>query len=164
MQIEDHLYGRKLHLPLLGEKLEKMSDEDWALIDRQVLGVIRWEPMRVAISNSTSSVKLKLTDVKDKILAEEVRWKDSGDITSNALNVETRGKGYDRNSSRGRGRSKSRNERSKSRFGQKIECWNCGNKGHIQRNGKAPKKKENNNTNAANVVTEEVQDSLLFIC
>ncbi|KAJ0105733.1 hypothetical protein Patl1_19413 [Pistacia atlantica] len=35
MQIEDHLYGRKLHLPLLGEKPEKMSDEDWALLDRQ---------------------------------------------------------------------------------------------------------------------------------
>ncbi|KAJ0094643.1 hypothetical protein Patl1_15634 [Pistacia atlantica] len=27
MHIKDHLYGRKLHLPLLGEKLEKMSDE-----------------------------------------------------------------------------------------------------------------------------------------
>ncbi|KAJ0092536.1 hypothetical protein Patl1_26733 [Pistacia atlantica] len=40
MQIEDHLYDRKLHLPLLGDKPEKMSDEDWALLDRQVLGVI----------------------------------------------------------------------------------------------------------------------------
>ncbi|KAJ0096049.1 hypothetical protein Patl1_16602 [Pistacia atlantica] len=28
MQIEDHLYGRKLHLSLLGEKPKKMSDED----------------------------------------------------------------------------------------------------------------------------------------
>ncbi|KAJ0100825.1 hypothetical protein Patl1_05098 [Pistacia atlantica] len=28
MQIEDHLYGRKLHLPLLGEKPEKMLDEN----------------------------------------------------------------------------------------------------------------------------------------
>ncbi|KAJ0093403.1 hypothetical protein Patl1_25974 [Pistacia atlantica] len=28
MQIEDHLYNRKLHLPLIGEKCEKMSDED----------------------------------------------------------------------------------------------------------------------------------------
>ncbi|KAJ0075484.1 hypothetical protein Patl1_34556 [Pistacia atlantica] len=37
MQIEDHLYGRKLHLPLLGEKPENMSDEDWTLLDKQVL-------------------------------------------------------------------------------------------------------------------------------
>ena len=34
MQIEDCLYGRKLHLPLLGEKLEAMMAEEWALLDR----------------------------------------------------------------------------------------------------------------------------------
>ena len=41
MQIEDYLYGKKLHLPLLGEKPETMKAEEWALLDRQVLGVIR---------------------------------------------------------------------------------------------------------------------------
>ena len=40
MQIKDYLYG-KLHLPLQGTKLETMKDEDWNLLDRQVLGVIR---------------------------------------------------------------------------------------------------------------------------
>uniref|UniRef100_A0A2N9GH12 Retrovirus-related Pol polyprotein from transposon TNT 1-94-like beta-barrel domain-containing protein n=1 Tax=Fagus sylvatica TaxID=28930 RepID=A0A2N9GH12_FAGSY len=41
MQIEDYLYGKKLYLPLLGKKLDKMEDAEWALLDRQVLGVIR---------------------------------------------------------------------------------------------------------------------------
>ena len=41
MQIEDYLYGRKLHLPLLGTKPEAMKVEEWALPNRQVLGVIR---------------------------------------------------------------------------------------------------------------------------
>ena len=41
MQIEDYLYGRKLHLPLLREKLEAMKAEEWALLDGQVLEVIR---------------------------------------------------------------------------------------------------------------------------
>ena len=41
MQIEDYLYGRKLHLPLLWEKPEAMKAEEWALLGRQVLGVIR---------------------------------------------------------------------------------------------------------------------------
>ncbi|KAL6316307.1 hypothetical protein AAG906_017940 [Vitis piasezkii] len=41
MQIEDYLYGRKLHLPLLGTKPESMKAEEWALLDKQVLGVIR---------------------------------------------------------------------------------------------------------------------------
>ncbi|RVW63523.1 Retrovirus-related Pol polyprotein from transposon TNT 1-94 [Vitis vinifera] len=41
MQIEDYLYGRKLHFPLLGTKPESMKVEEWALLDKQVLGVIR---------------------------------------------------------------------------------------------------------------------------
>ena len=41
MQIEDYLYGRKLHLPFLGTKPEAMKVEEWTLLDRQVLGVIR---------------------------------------------------------------------------------------------------------------------------
>uniref|UniRef100_A0A2N9H4J8 Retrovirus-related Pol polyprotein from transposon TNT 1-94-like beta-barrel domain-containing protein n=1 Tax=Fagus sylvatica TaxID=28930 RepID=A0A2N9H4J8_FAGSY len=35
MQIEDYLYGKKLHLPLLGKKPDKMEDAEWALLDRQ---------------------------------------------------------------------------------------------------------------------------------
>ena len=40
MQIEDYLYGKKLHLSLLEEKPEKMSILDWKLLDKQVLVVI----------------------------------------------------------------------------------------------------------------------------
>jgi len=36
MQIEDYLYGKKLHLPLLGEKLEIMKDDEWTLLDKQI--------------------------------------------------------------------------------------------------------------------------------
>ena len=34
MQIEDYLYGKKFHLPLLGKKPETMKDEGWNLLDR----------------------------------------------------------------------------------------------------------------------------------
>ena len=34
MQIEDYLYGRKLHLPLLGTKPETMKVGEWSLLDR----------------------------------------------------------------------------------------------------------------------------------
>ena len=40
MQIEDYLYGKKLHLPLLGRKPNSMEEEEWCLLDRQMLGVI----------------------------------------------------------------------------------------------------------------------------
>ena len=35
MQIEDYLYGRKLHLPLLRKKLETMKAEEWVLLDNR---------------------------------------------------------------------------------------------------------------------------------
>ena len=41
IQIEDYLYGKKLHLPLLREKPATMKDDEWSLLDSQVLGVIR---------------------------------------------------------------------------------------------------------------------------
>ena len=41
MQIKDYLYGKKLHLPLLEKKPDSMEEEEWSLLDRQVLGVIR---------------------------------------------------------------------------------------------------------------------------
>ena len=37
-QIEDYLYGKKLHL---GEKPTTIKDEEWTLFDRQVLEVIK---------------------------------------------------------------------------------------------------------------------------
>ncbi|RVX19557.1 Retrovirus-related Pol polyprotein from transposon TNT 1-94 [Vitis vinifera] len=51
MQIEDYLYGRKLHLPFLGTKPESMKVEEWALLDRQVLGVIRLTLSRFVAHN-----------------------------------------------------------------------------------------------------------------
>jgi acyl-activating enzyme 14 len=50
-----------------------------------------WEGMRTAMSNSTGKSKLKYDDIRDLILAEEVRKKDSGESSSSgsALNINT---------------------------------------------------------------------------
>ena len=34
MQIEDYLYGKKLHFLLLGKKLDGMEEGEWSLLDR----------------------------------------------------------------------------------------------------------------------------------
>ena len=38
--MEDYMFSKKLHLPLV-TKLEGMKDNEWNLLDRQVLEVIR---------------------------------------------------------------------------------------------------------------------------
>ena len=54
-----------------------------------------WEAMRMTVSNSTGKEKLKYNDIRDLILAEEIRRRDVGETlgSSSALNLETRGKG-----------------------------------------------------------------------
>ena len=64
MQIEDFLYGRKLHLPLLGGKPEAMKAEEWALLDRQILGVIR-----LTLSRSVAHNVVKENTIADLIKA-----------------------------------------------------------------------------------------------
>ena len=71
MQIEDYLYGRKLHLPLLGTKPEAMKAEEWAFLDRQVLGVIRLTLSRSVAHNivkekTTADLMKALFDMYEK--------------------------------------------------------------------------------------------------
>ena len=51
MQIKDYLYVKKLHLPLLGKKLDSMEEDEWNLLDRRVLGVIRLTLTRLVAHN-----------------------------------------------------------------------------------------------------------------
>ena len=77
-----------------------------------------WEAMRMTVSNSTRKEKLKYNDIRDLIMAEEIRRRDAGETlgSSSALNLETKGRGNDRNSNRGRSKSKNSNwNNSKSR-------------------------------------------------
>ena len=84
-----------------------------------------WEAMRMAVSNSTGKEKLKYNNIRDLILAEEICRKDTGESSGSgfALNLETRGRGNDRNSNRDRSKSRNSNRnRSKSRSGQQVQC------------------------------------------
>ena len=66
MQIEDYLYGRKLQLPLLGTKPEAIKAEELALLDRQVLRVIR---LTLSRSVAHNGVKEKTTADLMKVLS-----------------------------------------------------------------------------------------------
>ena len=116
-----------------------------------------WVVIRIVISNSTGKEKLKYNDIRDLILAKEIRRRDAGETLGSGftLNLETKGRGNDRNSNSGRSKSRNSNRnRSKSRSGQQVQCWNCGKTGHFRRQCKSPKNK--NEDDFANAVTEEV--------
>ena len=51
MQIENYVYGKNLHLPLLREKPTTMKDDEWTFLDRQALGVIKLTLSRSVIHN-----------------------------------------------------------------------------------------------------------------
>ena len=60
------------------------------------------EAMRMTVSNSTGKEKLKYNDIRDLVLAKEIRRRDASETSgfSFALNLETRGRVNDRNSNR----------------------------------------------------------------
>jgi hypothetical protein len=99
----------------------------------------RWNGLVMAVSNSVSSSNtLKFDDVVGVILSEEMRWKRTCETSGNALNMENMGRQKEREKDPGN-YGNSRKGRSKSRFGR-IECWNCGKKGHLKKDCRAPKK------------------------
>ena len=94
----------------------------------------------MAVSNSVPiSNTLKFGDVVVLILSEEMRRKGIGDTSGNALTMESKGRQNERGRSPGN-RDKYKKGRSKSIFG-KIECWNCGKRGHMKKDRRSPKKK-----------------------
>jgi hypothetical protein len=77
--------------------------------------------------------------------------------------MENRGRQKDRGKGSGN-RGNSRKGRSKSRLG-KIECWNCGKKGHLKKDCRAPKKQrdgQQERNHEANVIGDVLQDALIL--
>ena len=71
MQIEDYLYQKKLHEPLLGKKLETMEQEAWDLLDRLTLGVLRLTLVRnmafnIVKEKTTVDLMKALSDTYEK--------------------------------------------------------------------------------------------------
>src|SRR6187200_2178226 len=71
MQIEDVLYQKKLHEPLSNIKPEDMKEEEWRLLDRQALGVVRLSLAKnvaynIASITSTHELLKALSDMYER--------------------------------------------------------------------------------------------------
>jgi hypothetical protein len=118
----------------------------------------------MVVSNSVfGSNTIKFDDVVGVILRKEMRQKNTGETSGNALNMENRGRKKDRGKGSGN-HGNSRKGRSKSRLG-KIECWNCGKKRHLKKDWRAPKKQrdeQQEKDQEANVIGDVLQYALII--
>jgi hypothetical protein len=123
-----------------------------------------WNDLVMVVSNSISSSNtLKFDDVVSVILSEEMQRKSTGETSCNALNKENTGRQKDRGKGSGN-RMNSRKVRYKSRLGN-IECWNCGRKGHLKKDCRAPKKQrdgQQEKNKEENVTSDVLQDALIL--
>ena len=94
----------------------------------------------MAISNSISNTNiLNFDDVVGVLLSEEMRRKSTGETSNAALSMDNRGRQRERSKNP---KNRDRSRRSKSRSKSILECWNCGKKGHMKKDGWSKKKKE----------------------
>jgi hypothetical protein len=123
---------------LSSEKVDFDDDEVRALLILCSFPKI-WNGFVMAASNSVSgSNTLKFDDVVGVILSEEMQQKITCETLGNTLTMENMGRQKDRGKGSGN-YGNSKKGRTKSIMG-KIECFNCGNKGHLKKECRARKK------------------------
>ncbi|KAL3830794.1 hypothetical protein ACJIZ3_019596 [Penstemon smallii] len=127
-----------------------------------------WNATVTAVSSSSGSNKLKFNDVRDLVLNEEIRRRESVETsTPSALSTESRGRSTNNNRGRSNHRGRSKNGRSRSRnpsnFGNSktVECWNCGKVGHYKNQCKSAPKNQTAKIEA-NVASTSTQDDVLI--
>jgi len=103
------------------------------------------------VSNSSNTTFI-FDEIVETILSEDMRRKSTGESSSAALSMDTRGRSKEKRRSNSRGKSKGR---SKSRGKGKMECWHCGKKGHIKKDcwslkGKNVESRNNSNESTSN--------------
>jgi len=127
-----------------------------------------WSATVIAVSNFASNSKLKLDNIRDLIISEDVRRKSSGESSNSsyglALSTETRGRSSQKGRNQGRDRSKSKGK-SQPKFWNDITFWNCQKRGQFTNQCRTPRKhnnKKQDDDQSGNAATDEIEDALLF--
>lgn len=121
--VADHLNEFNSILSRLTSVDIKFDDEVQALLLVSSLPD-SWSGFVTAICNSSGSSKMTFDGVRDAILGEDIRRRNSGESSGSLLSTESRGRKSDRGQNQGRSRSKSQ-KRGQSKDRKEIVCWNC---------------------------------------
>src|SRR6266487_6490033 len=110
----------------------------WDLTLTLATTIDSWETFRMSLSNSAVDGVLLMDMVKSSILNEEMR-RISQDSSSQSEMLVAESRGRNKNwysGNRGKGRSYSKNRYTN------VECYNCGKKGHFQKDCRLSKKED----------------------
>ncbi|KAL2246114.1 UNVERIFIED_CONTAM: Retrovirus-related Pol polyprotein from transposon TNT 1-94 [Sesamum indicum] len=96
-----------------------------------------WDVVVTSVSTSFGKEKMMFENIRDMMLNEETRKKQTGGSFGSALHTESRGRPDTWGKYRGRSRSRGKNKGKK-----EIVCWNCEKPGHMKSECRAPKKEK----------------------
>ncbi|CAH9144429.1 unnamed protein product [Cuscuta epithymum] len=140
----------------------KFDDEIHALILLSSLPE-SWNRMVTAVSASAGKEKLKFDEVRNLVVSEEIRRKESGLASGSTLSTENRGRTKSKSkSNRDRSRSKSKSNIEGKKDRSQIKCWNCEEYGHFKSQCKEQIKDQKEKT-SANAAAESSGDDLLIL-
>ncbi|KAL9262034.1 Retrovirus-related Pol polyprotein from transposon TNT 1-94-like protein, partial [Drosera capensis] len=97
-----------------------------------------WSGTVTAVASTSGTTKLTFNGIRDLILNEDIRRRNSGETAGSLLSTDSRGRKSEKEQSSGRGRSRSK-KRGQSKPRKDTICWNCQKKGHFRRQCTAPK-------------------------
>lgn len=100
-----------------------------------------WSATVTAVNASSVKFKLTLDEVRNLMISEEVRRKESGSTSGSALNMDERGRSKSRqNQNRGRSKSRGKSQSRQKKDKDSIQCWNCEEFVHYKNQCTVPKK------------------------
>ena len=158
--LSDHLNAYQGILNQLAGMNIKFEDEVQGL---WLLGTLpdSWETFRTSVSNSAPNGVVTMDLAKSSVLNEEMRRKSQGPSQSEILVTEKRGR------SKSRGPKNRDRSKSKSNKFANVECYHCGQKGHIKKycrqlkrdhkneKGKEKKTDDSNDGDRVSAVTDD---------
>uniref|UniRef100_A0A251S4W8 Putative zinc finger, CCHC-type, Tubby C-terminal-like domain protein n=1 Tax=Helianthus annuus TaxID=4232 RepID=A0A251S4W8_HELAN len=152
--VADHINEVNSILSRLATVGMKLDDDTQAVVLLSSLPD-SWSGFVTTVTETAGTGNLKFDRVRDSVLGEDVRRRNtSGGSTSGMLSV-----------SRGRGKNRSSGSRGKSfsKAGKNVRCWNCGEKGHVKNECPNPKK-EDGKQHVNSVVSDESDGDVLLCC
>ncbi|CAH9050611.1 unnamed protein product [Cuscuta epithymum] len=160
--VVDHLSEFNVITTQLSAVKIKFDDEIHAIILLSSL-LESWNGTVTAVSVLAGKEKLKFDEVRNLMVSEEIRRKESGVASGLALSTENRGRTKSKSkSNRDRSRSKSKSNTKGKKDRSQIKCWNCEEYGHFKSPCKEQIKDQKEKT-YANAAAESSGDDLLIL-